>query len=301
MIHLYRHARFIGWMRYFFLDRHYNLTIRILLIALCLVATLVSTLLFNAINDGGSPILGMIPVLAIAGIAALVFVYTNMELFGLIIFTISILVNDGIPTGSGTKATFTFVLLYLWLGMWFFKMIVVEKKFRLRPSPVLIPILLFIVVVIISLFWSSTYSEQRVAYLLDSKIFPRLMTTLVLIISPLTYIFYANHITSVRSLRYVAWFFIFTGAIFVALRLGLDRIPEPFNAKGQFPTWVGIIALGQLLFNQDLKLWMRAALGAIVVGWIYVTMTLGISWLSGWLPLMVGLAVIIFFYSRKLF
>jgi O-antigen ligase len=303
MIHLYRHGRFFGWMRYFFLDRYYNLTIRVLLILTCLGTTLVSTFLFNLINEGQGLglILGLVPVLAIVGITGLVFVYTNMELFGLMVFAISILVNDGIPTGSGTKATFTFVLLYLWLFMWFFKMIVVERNFRLRPSPVNIPIFIFIIIVIISLVWSSTYSEPSVAYLLDSKIFPRLMTTLVLIISPLTYIFYANHIRHLRSLHFVTWFFIGAGAVYLALRLWLDRIPKPFNAEGQFPTWVGVIALGQLLFNKELKLWMRGVLGVIIAGWFYVTMTLGVSWLSGWLPLLAGFAAVTFFFSRKLF
>ena len=46
---------------------------------------------------------------------------------------------------------------------------------------------------------------------------------------------------------------------------------------------------------------MRGALGVIIVGWFYVTMTLGVSWLSGWLPLLVGFAAVLFFYSRKLF
>jgi O-antigen ligase len=87
----------------------------------------------------------------------------------------------------------------------------------------------------------------------------------------------------------------------MVIRIGLGSIPNPLNAKGQFPTWVGIIALGQLLFNPELKRWMRVMLGIIIVGWFYITMTLGVSWLSGWVPLLGGFVVVVFFYSRRLF
>ena len=300
MIHLYSRAPIIGKMRYFFLDRNYNLTVRISLILMCLIATLVTAFLFKGIDEGGSPIPGLIPMLAIGGIAGLAVVYTNMEVFSVLVLMITMLVNDGIPTGSGTKATFTFVLLYLWLFIWLFKMIVVERKFSIRFTPANIPILLFSVAVIISLFWSSAYPEPSVQYLLDSKLAPRLMTTLVLIISPLTFIFYVNHVRSLRTLRFITWWFIIIGFIYMLIRIGLGSVPVPLNARGQFPTWVGVIALGQLLFNKDLKTWMRIALLATIVGWLYITMTLGISWLSGWVPLLVGFVGVIFFYSRKL-
>src|SRR6185436_2325273 len=150
MIHLYSRATIIGKMRYFFLDRNYNLTVRISLILMCLIATLVTALLFKSIDEGGSPIPGLIPMLAIGGIAGLAVVYTNMEVFSVLVLIVTMLVNDGIPTGSGTKATFTFVLLYVWLFIWLFKMIVIERKFSLRPSPANIPIFLFSIAVIIS-------------------------------------------------------------------------------------------------------------------------------------------------------
>ncbi|MBZ0288291.1 MAG: O-antigen ligase family protein [Anaerolineae bacterium] len=300
MIHLYGRATIIGRMRYFFLDRNYNHTVRISLILLCLIATLVTTFLFRGIDTGASVIPGLIPMLAIGGIAGLAVVYTNMEVFSVVVLVVTMLVNDGISTGSGTKATFTFVLLYVWFFIWLFKMIVIERKFDIRPSPANLPILLFSIAVIISLLWSSAYPEPSVQYLLDSKLAPRLMTALVMIISPVTFIFYANHVRSLNTLRFITWWFIGVGFIYMAIRIGLGSIPNPLNAKGQFPTWVGIIALGQMLFNPELKRWLRIVLGVTIVGWFYITMTLGVSWLSGWLPLLVGFMAVLFFYSRKL-
>jgi len=299
MIHFYSRASFIGKMRYYFLDRNYNRTIRAALIFLCLGATLTSTFLFMGVDEGRSPVPGLIPVIALAGIAGLVFIYTNMELFGLMVLAVTMLVNDGISTGSGTKATFTFVLICVWLFLWFFKMIVVEKKWQVRPTPANLPIFLFIIVVIISLLWSSAFPEPAVQYLLESKAAPRLMTTLVLIISPLTFLLYGNHLRNLRSLRFITWWFIGIGAVFLVLRLGLGSVPSPLNARGQFPTWVGVIALSQFLFNRSLAPWLRLILLAVVGGWLYVVMDEGVTWLSGWLPLLIGIAGVIFFYSRR--
>jgi O-antigen ligase len=300
MMHIYRQASIIGKMRYFFLDRNYNRTIHTLLIGLCLGTTLLSTILFMDVDAGGTPILGLMPILAVAGIAGLIVIYINMELFGLMVLVVTMVLNDGISTGSGTKATFTFVLICIWLMMWFFKMLVVEKKWQIRPTPANIPILLFIIIVIISLVWSSTFPEPAVKYLLDSKIAPRIMTTVVLIISPLTFILYANHLRSMRSLQFITWWFIGVGTVFLVLRLGLGTVPIPLNSGGQFPTWVGIIALAQFLYNRELAAWLRILLLIILGGWLYVVMSLGITWLSGWLPLLVGIAAVVFFYSRRI-
>jgi O-antigen ligase len=300
MIHIYGRVSLIGKLRYYFLDRNYNRTIRFAFIFMCLGMTLLSTLMFSGPDEGISSVLGLMPIVAIVGIAGLIFIYTHMEAFALLVLAVTMLLNDGISTGSGTKATFTFVLLCIWLFIWFFKMIVVERKWDIRHTPANIPILLFIIVTVISLIWSSLYPEPAVRYLLDSKLAPRLMTTMVLIISPLTFLLYGNHLRSMGSIRILTWWFIGIGAVFLVLRLALGIVPSPLNSRGQFPTWVGVIALSQFLFNRNLPTWLRWALPVILVGWLYIVIDLGIAWLSGWLPLLVGIAVVVFFYSRRL-
>lgn len=302
LVQLFGRKTLIGKLRYYFLERHYSQTIRYSLIALCVALTLASTLLFRGVIFFNLDFLpGLIPILAMAGLAAVVILYVHFTAAIPLIVVISTIMAEGIGTGTGTKITFTFITAWALVGIWVFKMLVVEKNVRLRASPANLPALIFVIVVVISLVWSSGFADPDTKHILDSKMMPRLMTAAVLIISPLTYMLFANNIKSTSTIRFIVWWFIVVGAAFMALRLVTGSVPNPFNDEGQFPTWVGAFAVGQMLLNKKLRPIVRLGLGGVAAGWFYITLGLGISWLSGWLPLAVAAAIILLFYSRPLF
>ncbi|HEX2906573.1 MAG TPA: O-antigen ligase family protein [Phototrophicaceae bacterium] len=290
-----------GKTRYF-LERHYNRILRIGLVTICLGLTLVSTLLFRETRLVGTDALkGMLPILLMVGITIFVVFYYHLPSAILLVPIVSTVLAEGIGTGTGTKITFTFLLLYLLVFIWLYKMLVVERKLKVRPAPANVPILIFMGVVVFSLIWSSLYVEYAVSFLFQDKFFPRLMTMMVLLISPATYFLFANNIQSVRQLRFITWWFIAIGSIFITFRLTTSRLPSPLNDRGQFPTWIVALAAGQLLFNRKLHPVIRIGLLFPIAGWAYYQLGLGISWLSGWLPLVASLIVISFFYSRRVF
>jgi hypothetical protein len=301
MLLLFRRATIIGKLRYYFLDRYYNRMVAFLLVALCLLLTLASTVLLRDSVLNAGVIKGFLPVLALVGLVAVVFMYRHLELCVVLILVVSTVLGDGISTGTGTKVTFTFVALWGCVFLWLFKQVVVERALKILPSPANRPAWLFMVAVIISLIWSSLFVEQTVFYVFSDKIFVRMMTTLVMLISVLAYFLFANVIQSERSIRFFVWWFIGVGLVFAVLRLGLGRVPEPLNARGQFPTWVGLIAVAFILFHKDLRWYIRLGLGVIALAWFYITLALGLSWYSGWMPLTLGCGVLLFVYSRPLF
>jgi hypothetical protein len=297
---LLREASLIGKMRYYFLDRHYSLTIRMLLVLLCFGVTLISTFLLRESSLTGNFIKGLIPVVAMIGIAIVLFVYSNFELTALMLFFVTLTLADGISTGTGTKITFTFLGLNLWAALWFFKLVIVDRKFNFRSAASNYPTLIFISIVIISFIWSNIFVDVPVSYIFSEKIFPRIMTMVSLIIAPITAIMYATHIRSVRTIKIMVYYMIFCGFVFGALRIGMGYVISPLNIKGLFPMWVGALALGQLLYNTNLKWYIRAAMVAVVGMWYYIQLGLGLSWLSGWIPLSIVIVIIITVYSRKL-
>jgi O-antigen ligase len=301
MLNVFKRATFIGRTRYLLFDRYYNRVIPVFMVAICISATLLSAVLWKDVDLGGSVVPGLIPVLVIAGLGFVALVYTHMEQFSLIILMCTTLLSDGISTGTGTKITFTLTLLCLYTGLWLFKMIIVDRKIRVLPSTTNIPGLMFIIAATISFFWSSAYTEYHVLFLLEDKLAVRIMTLVVIIVSVITHWLYANNIRSIQTLRFFTWWFIIIGAIFMTPRILTDTVPQPFNAGGQFSTWVGIMSLGQMLFNHDLKKWMRLALLGNLIGWSYISLSLGITWLSGWMPLVLGVAILLFLYSRRMF
>lgn len=297
---LLQEASIIGKMRYFFLDRHYSLTIRVLLVLLCFGVTLTSTVLLRESALTGNFIKGLIPVVAMIGVAVVLFVYSNFELTALMIFIVTLTVADGVGTGTGTKITLTFMGLNLWAALWLFKLVVVDRKIAVRPSAANIPTLIFITIVIISFIWSNIFVDVPVSYIFREKFFQRTMTLISLVIAPITALMYANHIRSIRTIKIMVYYMIFCGFVFGVMRIGLGYVINPLNIKGLFPMWVGALALGQLLFNTHLQWYIRAAMAAVVGMWYYIQIGLGLSWLSGWVPLSIVVGIIITIHSRKL-
>ncbi|MBL8153464.1 MAG: O-antigen ligase family protein [Anaerolineae bacterium] len=297
---LLRHMSWFGRLRYLLLDRHFGRTLYVGMVGLCLLGTLVSAFLLREIWGPSDIIKGFLPAVAVVGLGIVVFAYTRMSWMPVILILVSTLVADGVGTGTGTKLTFTFLMLNLWLVVWLFKMLVVERKLNIIPSIANWPILAFCVVVVLSTIWSSIYVDPNVRYFFSDKLFPRLMTALVLIISPLTVLMLGNSIRNEHTLRTIVWWFIAVGFVFGVMRIGLGGVINPLNDRGQFATWVVMFAAGQFFFNRRLSLMLRILLLVTIAMWIYVVLGLGFSWLSGWLPTFIGLVLISLIYSRKM-
>jgi O-antigen ligase len=299
---IFGRSNIVGKLRYYFLDRNYSLTLRVFLISVCLLLTLACTVLLAAAAITNNYVIGLLPIAPVIAVIGLILVYRNLERIGLLILTMTMVVSAGIPTGTGTKITFSLILLNLWVIVWLFKMLVVDRSFaELRPAPANRFALAFIIWMLVSFVWSAIFVDQAVSYLYASKLFPRLMTLDVIAISVATYFIYANQIRSEGAFRFIIWLFILVGLGFGVL-WGIFKwdMVSPLNAHGQFPAWVGAICAGQLLFNRQLKQWMRLALLGICGLWLYITIGIGFSWLSGWLPLCCCIAGVAALYSRKL-
>jgi len=297
-----RRLSFVGWLRYFLFDRYYNTTLRVVLVSVCVGFTILTAFLSSDldINSPSSIVKSIILILLLLVLTMMLLMYRNMQGTALCAFFLSTLVNDGLSTGTGTKLTFTFLIIMLWLVVWLFKKVIVDRKFDLRPALPNRAILVFILVVIISYFWSGTFAETGARYLFDQKALVRLMTSIVLIVSPLTYILFSNSIRSKSAFQVFTWWFIGIGLVMGLMQLILGDVLPPLNSKGQFPTWVTVLALGQCLFNNELSWKIKLGLIVITGGWIYIALGLGFTWLSGWLPIVVVIFVLLMFYSRKL-
>lgn len=297
-----RRLSFVGWARYWLFDRHYNMTVRVLLVGICFGFTLLTALLSRDIdfNSFSSVIKSVILIALLLGVTTALLMYRNMQGTALFVLFLSTLVNDGISTGTGTKLTFTFLTLLLWVIVWLFKKVIVDRKFDVLPALPNWPIVFFCITVIISYIWSGAYVELGASYLFSQKSLVRLMTAAVLIISPLTYLLFSNAIRTKRAFQLITWWFIGIGIVMGLMRLGLGSVLSPLNARGQYPTWLIVLALGQCMFNKELSWKIKVGLLVIVAMWVQITFGLGLGWLSGWLPIVVVLIALLVFYSRKL-
>ncbi|MCA0456656.1 MAG: O-antigen ligase family protein [Chloroflexi bacterium] len=293
---------FIGWLRFWLLDRNYNKAVPAMLVGLCLILTVISTLLLRDFDPTsfGSIVKAFLPILALGGLTVAMLMYRYLEATALVILFVSTLINDGVSTGTDTKLTFTFLALLLWSVIWLFRKVIVERSFNLRPSTANWPILFFCIVVLISYVWSGAFPEKEASYMIAQKSMVRLMTALILIVSPLTYVLFSNLMRSPLSFKIIVWWFIAFGLVTAVMRLVLGYVIPPLNVRGQLPTWVCALALGQVLFNKNLAWYIRLGLLIPIGLWCQISLGLGISWLSGWVPIVAVMGVLITLYSRKL-
>jgi len=287
----------IGRAKYHFLDRNYIQTTRFVLITLCLLLTSISgALLVNR------PMFGFMLLGGIVGLCVLIMLYHNMQIGCLLVLVLSTIWNIGIGSGTGTAIMLSLVMMLLLAGLWIFKLLIVERSFAsVRPNIANWPVILFGVSVIIALIWSSIYVEEPVRQFMDEKLMPRLMTAVVFIISPFAALIFANHVRSIRAIKFFTWWFIIYGGTVVATWFAGIMTPPFFTTRGQLPIWTSVLAVGQALFNTHLPRYVRIALLAVAGGWIYVQFFLQRTWVSGWLPLVLAMVGMVFWFSRRLF
>jgi O-antigen ligase len=179
-------------------------------------------------------------------------------------------------------------------------MIVIDRKISVRPALINWPALVFIGMAILSFIWSSLFVDHQVGFLYNDKFLPRLMTIDVMIISPLTTLLFANYLRSERAFKWIVWWLVAVGSIFWIRYFFSWSDLNFINTGGQFSAIVCALALGQLLFNPRQRWYVRLVLLGTVGIWMYIQIQLGLSWLSGWLPVVLAVGLVTVAYSRKL-
>jgi O-antigen ligase len=207
-----------------------------------------------------------------------------------------------LPTGRESRVVISLLIGMVLVGLWIVQLLLSKGKVRLRPSPINLPIIVFVVVNLVSYVWS-TLLRDPLLLIWDSFPFVQLAALAVNILLPLIALMVSSKVRETRWLKYLAWLMIILGTFVIVallLNLGLDRMFRN-GMRGLFSTWVVSIALSLALFNEQLSKSLRGFLLGLVLAWMYYAVIREGHWLSGWLPFMVAGAVITYRRSKKLF
>ena len=288
----------IGRAKRTFLDRYGYETLRATVVLGCLLLTVLAALI-----QSRSQTIGLALVAGGVGLGVVVLVYRYPAQFLLLMLVVSVVFNFGIGTGTGTNVMLTLVLSMLVMGTWLIRMLIAERSFRsMQPSALNGLTFGFAIVVLISLWWGGHYvvSIPRIQFLMADGFLPRLMTGVVLIMSPVTMLLFANHILTERQMKFIVWWFIGIGFVLLIFRLLPGTLPPLFNIRGQFIAWVIVLTVGQLFFNRNIPNKLRLLMLISTAGWLYIAVGAQTSWLSGWVPAVVGLTVLIILRDKRL-
>ncbi len=270
-------------------------------------------LLYLAVVGGvlaAAPIIGILvvrmnPILVFIAIALPILVVgaqlilPRPELGPLFILIAAAFLPLDLPTGTESRLVDSLLLTILFVGLWVLKMLVVDKRLRLKPSPVNKPLLGFIFIVLFSTVWSIALRDPLVV-VWSSFPFVQIGSAMTMIMLPGAFLLVANHIEDIKLLKGMAAIMLVAGA--VAAVAWLTPIKISFvNDGGLFSMWVVGIAVGLFLFIRRIPRLGQLLLVVLAGSWIYIRFFLGITWLSGWLPSFIILAILVFMRSRKLF
>ncbi|MEJ5201850.1 MAG: O-antigen ligase family protein [Anaerolineales bacterium] len=239
----------------------------------------------------------------VGGPILLIILLQRLELGILAVVPTSFFIRWEIGTGTNVSLNFTILLLAGLIGVWLLRQIAIVRDFRLVQSAVNVPAIAFLVAVTISLIagnidWILTARERAS---LPAQFGAWLLYTI-----PIGWILWSiNNVNEVRLIRLTALTFLVFGSISIVGYAipSLSKILSlfaPRSTEAMFWTWIVSIAFGQSLLNRGLSTQVRLLLALLVIftfsaAWFHGRK----EWVSGWLPGLVSVWVILWLYSWK--
>jgi O-antigen ligase len=190
----------------------------------------------------------------------------------------------------------------LLLGLWLIQMLVLQRRFELVDWPTIRAGLALCLVGALSLLMGLLpwFPAQQ------APLGAQLGGLALIVLSVGAFAWASNTIKSLLWLKVLTFGFIAYASIYMVGYLVplLGPITGRFFVFGStgsmFWTWLIVLAFSQAVFNRDLGLVPRAALGVATLLALYVGFVLQNDWKSGWVPALIGVAVVLAASSWRL-
>lgn len=230
-------------------------------------------------------------------VAAALFLEKRLYLGPLVVLLAAGFSPLALPTGTGSVLVDSLLLTVAVLGLWVVKLMIVERRVYLIPSPIYIPAFGFMITSVLSLGWSIIFRDPEV-YVPRSFIFVQGASTLIMVISPGIMLLVANFIHRQILMKWMAGLMIAVGILgMLSTTFGWNL---PVNNFGLAAMWLMSLATSIALVDKGTSPIFRWFLIAMT-GWsIYFNFVEKLSWIAGWLPGLIAVGVILFLRSKKI-
>ena len=210
----------------------------------------------------------------------------------------SLIVPGGLSTGTESRIHAGMIMLIVLLAFWVVNGLI-RRTLTVKDHPTTVPLIVFLVVAVLAFFAGQLTWFPRVEH---ASLFSQLGGLGLFFLSAGAFWLTAFRIRDVRWLQNMVWLFLVIGAVWVVSQLipslGERLIPlferNSSGATGSlFWVWLLALAFGQAALNTSLKVRWRVVLGILVILALLVSVVLTRDWVSGWLPAVIGIAVIV--------
>lgn len=203
-----------------------------------------------------------------------------------------------LPTGTESRIVMSLIVTAGVVAWWILKMLVQDRQLKLRPALVNVPLLGFIVVSVISYFWSNVFRDPLVV-VWSTWPFVQLAALAVMVLLPGAFLVASNCLLEIKWIIWLTVIILIVGT--VAIVGYYLHIPVHFlQVRPLFPTWCIALAYALALFDRRLPWWVRLMLLVLTGAWFIRVFIHGFRWLSAWIPSLAALGVISFLRSREL-
>lgn len=230
-------------------------------------------------------------------VLGVMFMLLHLKYAPVVVMSFAAFVPLSLPTGTGSRLVLSLAFTSLFAGLWVFRMWLVDKRFHLTPSPINLPLLGFVVAVLISLAWSNVFMDPLV-FLSRSFPFVQGASALVMVMLPAAFLMAANLVDSLKMIKVMVAMLLVAGVI--GLVKQYELFDFPFNTGGLYTTWIIALSAGLAMFGNRLGFVWRGLFLALAGVWVFWGAILHVSWVSGWLPGLVAIVVLISLRSKKL-
>lgn len=241
---------------------------------------------------GGAFVLGrqpsVLPLLGLAGVAA-VLIFNRWPALGALL---TILGGMFIPYRGPSGLNVTMLGMALLIGLWLAQMLVLHRRFALvNWSTARAGLALCLVGVLALLMGLLPWFPAQ-----QAPLGAQLGGLALVVLSVGVFIWAGNAIKSLFWLKVLTYGFIAYASLhllgYLAPSLGsyTGRLFGGGATGSMFWTWLIVLSFSQAVFNRDLGIVPRLALGLVAVAALYVAAVLQNDWKSGWVPALIGIA-----------
>jgi O-antigen ligase len=207
-----------------------------------------------------------------------------------------LLVKPEIDTGTQSALNFAFLLCPVLIAIWLLRLLFQREQERPILSSTVVPIKLFMITACLAFLvgqypWFSMPAAPMQTQAAQLTLF---------IFSGCLFLIAARQLQDIRWLKVVTYTFIGIGFIPLLPRIvpasvfsSWSFLPEGATAGSMFWTWLVALSFGQVILNRDLHLWGKLTLSLVAL----TTIALGfaeLGWMSGWVPPLISVAIILF-------
>jgi O-antigen ligase len=238
-------------------------------------------------------------IMLVGGIGFGLLAMRNMPLALTLVLLISATSGITIGTGRTTPLPAGLLMISFLAAIWLYRMILVERQIKLKPSPLNLPLLAFLISAMIS--WLLGYVIWDWRLVVEKNILIVQAGQYALFLFSFVAMFLTAHQNfNERDLK--RWMMIVIGIglaeMAAELILGI-YIGRNNGITGSVLVFPIILLAAQMLFNPQLKSWERIAIIAVVSLWLVFAYSNRV-FKGIWVPTLIGLAVLALVRSWKL-